>query len=82
MGGFDKALRCLNKLNNYAKLPADHRWVSVIRHYIKDKGQDIKDKGQEERIPMRCKSCLHFIDGKCRHQLTGCFKARSKDERI
>jgi len=31
-----KALDCLNKLNNYAKLPPDHRWVSVVRHYIKE----------------------------------------------
>ena len=37
MADYNKALRCLNKLNNYSKLPEDHRWVSTIRHYIKDK---------------------------------------------
>ena len=31
-----KALDALNKLNNYSKLPFDHRWVSTVRHYIKD----------------------------------------------
>jgi len=37
MPNLKQALNCLNKLNNYSKLPADHRWVSVVRHYIKDK---------------------------------------------
>jgi len=31
-----KALDALNKLNNYSKLSANHRWVSTVRHYIKD----------------------------------------------
>jgi hypothetical protein len=37
MSDYEKVLRCLNKLNYSAGLPADHRWVSTVRHYIKDK---------------------------------------------
>jgi hypothetical protein len=39
----EKVLRCLNKLNNYAKLPVDHRWVSIVRHYIKESPSHIKE---------------------------------------
>jgi hypothetical protein len=39
-----KALDALNKLNNYAKLSADHRWVSTVRHYIKEENGSSHNK--------------------------------------
>jgi hypothetical protein len=63
-----KALGALNKLCNYSKLPFDHRWVSVVRHYIKDAAE--KSRG----LCPACESGYSLFDNvkvcpECRYQL-------------
>lgn len=49
-----KALDALNKLNNYSKLPVDHRWVSTVRHYIKEAGRTVRANrpAQQRKVPI------------------------------
>jgi len=77
-----KALDALNKLNNYSRLPADHRWVSTVRHYIKEAGRTVRPRRAAQQGKAKiglgtCRECLDFNYNFCHRKTAHCvFKQR------